>query len=155
MQSLSIELTIATGAARFPRNWDATDVPAVAPRDMAAALRCCMTSARVGRDQSLAISCVADEEMEQRVLAMFSDDPARALAVLFRLRSLLSALKSRRFRSIAEGGDPSGMLRLVAAASSLRLNAARGLSPVRMAWAGGSGAHERTSPDGTITAIAA
>jgi hypothetical protein len=155
MQSLSIELTIATGATRFPRNWDATDVPAVSPRDLAVALRCCMSFGGIGRGAGFAVLCEINDEMEQRVLAMFSSDPARSLAVLLRLRSIVSALQSRRFRSIAEGRDPTGMLRLIVAASSLRLNAARGLSPVRLVWACATGASEGDMSDKTYTAVAA
>jgi hypothetical protein len=134
MQPLTIELTLATGVVRFPRNWDETDVPAVSPRDLAAAVRLCLSPGGRVREGTPVAALDAIGQTEQRVLALFSEDPARALAVLLRLRSVLSALQSRRFRQLADGRDPAGLLRLVVAAAGLRLNAGRGLSPVRLAW---------------------
>jgi hypothetical protein len=134
MQPVTIELTLAMGTARFPRNWDETDVPAVLPRDLAAALSLGLSLGRTSRGGARDTAHATVEQTEQRVLALFPEDPARALAVLLRLRGFVAALETRRFRRLAEGRDPAGMLRLVVVAAGLRLNARRGFSPVRLAW---------------------
>jgi hypothetical protein len=135
MQPVTMELTLATGGTtRFPRNWDETDVPTVSPRDLAAALRLSLSLGRTGREGNRDTARAPVEQAEQHVLALFREDPARALAVLLRLRGIVAALETRRFRKLAEGRDPAGMLRLVVVAASLRLNARRGFSPVRLAW---------------------
>lgn len=120
-------------AAIAPRIWNETDIPAVASADLQAALSLWIAREREG------LVLVADrpvatiETIERSVIGMF-DDPARGLSVLYRLRSLIAALGSRRFRHLIRIENANALAGLVLVAASLRLNPAWGMSPVRLAW---------------------
>ena len=116
------------------RAWNETDVPPVLPCDLLAALSLWLARERQG------IVLVGDspiatiDQIEKAVIDTHGGDPSRGLSVLMRLRCLVAAFGSHRFRHLVRGHDDSDVLSLVVAAAGLRLNADRGFSPVRLAW---------------------
>lgn len=122
----------------MPMTWNTSDVPTVSAADLLAALRLWHAETRKA---PLAVATVggrpvaSEHLLERRVIDVFGFDTQRSLAVILRLRCLLAAFACRRFEPIARSGDEAWLLAAVAAASSLRVNADIGFSPVRLAWA--------------------
>ena len=120
-------------AAIAPRTWNETDIPAVASADLAAALSLWLARERQGMVLVGAAPVATIETIEAAVIDMF-DCPARGLSVLYRLRGLIAALHTRRFRHLIRAEHAAMLAGLVAVAAGLRLNPAWGMSPVRLAW---------------------
>ena len=113
--------------------WDDTEIPAVTPTDLSAALALWLDRERQGlvlADTSVATQSTIDTQ----VIAM-SSHPARGLAVLLRMRCLVEAMSSRRLRHLVRGTDTQALAHVVEIAASLRLNPRWGMSPVRLVWA--------------------
>lgn len=121
-------------AAVAPRNWNETDIPAVPAADLAAALSLWLVRERQGL-QLVGRAPIATIETVEAAMIDTHEDPARGLSVLLRLRSLVAALSSRRFRNLVKADRSAELAGLVAVAARMRLNPAWGLSPVRLAWA--------------------
>lgn len=121
-------------AAIASRFWNETDIPAVASADLEAALSLWIARERAGLALVGERPLATVAAIEQAVIDMF-DDPGRGLSVFYRLRSLIAALATRRFRHLVRVENAGALSALVAAAADLRLNPTWGLSPVRLAWA--------------------
>lgn len=112
---------------------DITDVPPVAPAELAIALRFV-----TGRRQALlsAPSIPGTElvrvelDFWQRVMA----DPSRKLAVLLRFRSLASVLRARRIAALVGRHGASAVPILLETAARARLNATWGFNPSKFLW---------------------
>ena len=116
------------------KTWSAQDVPAVAASDLLAALALWLARERQGCVLVTDTLAATIDTIEETVLGMFENDPARGISTLVRLRCLTEALASRRFRHFVRGTDSSQLGMLASAAAGLRLNIAWGMSPVRLAW---------------------
>jgi hypothetical protein len=118
--------------------WNTSDVPTVAAADLLAALRIWHAETRKA---PLAVATIggrtvaSEHLLERRIVDAFATDTHRSLAVILRLRCLMAAFTFRRFEPSARGGDEAWLKAAVTAASSLRVNADIGFSPVRLAWA--------------------
>jgi hypothetical protein len=115
------------------RIWNETDIPSVSSADLAAALALWLARERQG------IVLVGTEPIEtlgtiEAAVISMHDCPARGLSVLLRLRCLVAAIGSRRFRHLLRAEHATALARLIAAAATLRLNPTWGMSPVRLAW---------------------
>lgn len=117
-----------------PRSWNETDIPAVAPAHLMAALSMWLSLERRGMVVVGDAPLASPESIERAVIDMH-DDPAVGLSVLYRLRSLVAAMSARRFRNLARPEHSAALAALVIAAAGVRLNPAWGMSPVRLAWA--------------------
>lgn len=115
--------------------WNESDVPTIRPSDLLAALSLWLARERQGVMLVTETLVSSIEQIEAAVIEMHENDPSRGLSVLLRLRSLIEALGSRRFRHLVRGLDHGELPVLVAAAASQRLNAGWGFSPVRLSWA--------------------
>jgi hypothetical protein len=116
-----------------PRLWNETDIPAVPSADLADAFALWLARERQG------IVLVGREPVEtlitiEAAVISMHDCPARGLSVLLRLRCLMAAIGSQRFRHLLRTEHAAELAQLIAAASKLRLNPAWGMSPVRLAW---------------------
>ncbi|MDX2308542.1 MAG: hypothetical protein NW216_09910 [Hyphomicrobium sp.] len=112
---------------------DPTDVPAVAVRELATALKALVP------DLSALIAGTVGEIDLKRADEIFWQrcprDRHRKVATLVRLRCLIEARRSRRLtRLIAEHGNRA-IAALVAAAAEMRLNSAVGFSDTKLVWA--------------------
>ncbi len=129
---LSTEHPIVMSATPFTP-WDDTEIPAVSPTDLSAALALWLERERQGL--VIAGAGVATQStIDAQVIGM-SSHPARGLAVLLRMRCLVEAMSSRRFRHLVRGNDTHALAHLVSIAASQRLNPRWGMSPLRLAWA--------------------
>lgn len=130
-------------SAVAPRLWNETDIPQVAPAELAAALALWLARERRGMVLVGDPPPATPRSIEAAVIAMF-DDPGQGLSVLYRLRCLISALRLRRFHHLVRPEHAEALAGLVAGAATLRLNPTWGLSPVRLAWALASAASEES-----------
>lgn len=118
--------------------WSATDVPTVDSNDLLLAARIWL--AERGRGH-LTVAAVNGQRvdpitsLERRIADAYGMDTERSLAIILRLRCLITAFSCRRFRSELDGGDEAWLWRAGAAAARMRVNATIGFSPVRLAWA--------------------
>lgn len=119
------------------RAWNETDIPHVAANDLAAATQLWLERERAGLLPADAPSALTVEAIEARIIDMH-DDPARGLSVLYRLRGLVDALHTRRFRSLVRHENAARLARLIEAAAAMPLNPRWGFSPLRLAWAVGA-----------------
>jgi hypothetical protein len=113
---------------------DPTDVPVVAVRELATALK-------VLADDVVALARAAewsDEDfrrVEQFFWQRFPRDRQRKIAALVRLRSLVAVCKARRMQKLIEEHGSVAVQAIVAAAASMRLNTSFGFSPVKISCA--------------------
>ena len=114
--------------------WNETDVPKVQPCDLLAALSLWLARERQRVVLVTDTPMVSIDQIETAVIEMHESDPSRGLSVLLRLRSLIDALGSSRFRHLVRGHDRGELPALVAVAAGQRLNAVWGFSPVRLSW---------------------
>ncbi len=110
---------------------DPTDVPIVAVRELATALK-----VLAGDVASLARAGEWSEDdfrrVEQFFWQRFPRDRQRKIAALVRLRSLVALCEARRMQKlIAEHGTAAAQA-IVEAAASMRLNTSFGFSPVKV-----------------------
>lgn len=121
----------------MPVAWNTSDVPTVAAAELSTALRLWLAETRRA---PLAVAAIGgravanDQLLERRIVDAFGSDTSRSLAVVLRLRCLLAAFACRRFEPSARCGDEAWLQAAIAAASTLRVNADIGFSPVRLAW---------------------
>jgi hypothetical protein len=108
--------------------WDLTDVPAVAPTDLAVAMR-----ALIDNERGLVLlGGLADEDLDTvqaELKRRFHGDPQRALAVFVRFRHMVEVFSARRLKDMMMERGYGLMAPAIAIASSLRLNANRGFNP--------------------------
>ncbi len=110
---------------------DPTDVPVVAVRELATALK-------VLADDTAALARAAewsDEDfrrVEQFFWNRFPRDRQRKIAALVRLRSLVAVCKARRMQRLITDHGAVAVQAIVEAAASMRLNTSFGFSPVKI-----------------------
>jgi len=109
-------------------NWDLTDVPAIAPTDLAAAMQALIND---GRGLALLRGLEdADLDTVQALLKRrFQADPQTALAVFVRFRHLAEVFSARRLKDLMLDRGYALIAPAIAVAASLRLNANRGFNP--------------------------
>ena len=108
--------------------WDLTDVPAVAPTDLAAAMRALIE----GERGLVLLRGLADEDLstvQAELQRRFHGEPQRALAVFVRFRHLVEVFSARRLKDMMLDRGYGLMAPAIAIAASLRLNATRGFNP--------------------------
>jgi hypothetical protein len=108
--------------------WDLTDVPAVAPTDLAAAMRALIE----GERGLVLLRGLADEDLstvQAELQRRFHGEPQRALAVFVRFRNLVEVFSARRLKDMMLDRGYGLMAPAIAIAASLRLNATRGFNP--------------------------
>ena len=110
--------------------WDLTDVPMVAPADLAAALQ-----ALIAEGRGLALVRGLEEvdlvTVQNELKRRFRGDPQTALAVFVRFRHLAEVFSGRRLKDLMLDRGHALLAAAIAIAASLRLNAHRGFSPQR------------------------
>lgn len=108
--------------------WDLTDVPAVAPTDLATAMRALIE----GERGLVLLRGLADEDLstvQAELQRRFHGEPQRALAVFVRFRNLVEVFSARRLKDMMLDRGYGLMAPAIAIAASLRLNATRGFNP--------------------------
>jgi hypothetical protein len=108
--------------------WDLTDVPAVAPTDLAAAMRALIE----GERGLVLLRGLADEDLstvQAELQRRFHGEPQRALAVFVRFRHMVEVFSARRLKDMMLDRGYALMAPAIAIAASLRLNANRGFNP--------------------------
>jgi hypothetical protein len=113
---------------------DPTDVPVVAVRELATALK-----VLAGDVASLARAAEWSEDdfrrVEQFFWQRFPRDRQRKIAALVRLRSLVAVCKARRMQKLISEHGAAAAQAIVEAAASMRLNTSFGFSPVKVSCA--------------------
>jgi hypothetical protein len=112
--------------------WDDTEIPAVAARDIAAALSLWLARERPTLVTPQTPACPAT--IGARIIAMH-DHPSTGLSVLLRTRALLDVLSLRRFRHLLKPEHAARLPAVLEAAAAIRFNPRWGMSPLRLAWA--------------------
>ena len=115
-------------------NWDLTDVPAIAPTDLAAAMQALIAE---GRGMVL-LRGLEDADLNTVQAALkrrFHGDPQTALAVFVRFRHLAEVFSARRLKDLMLDRGYALIAPAIAIAASLRLNAHRGFSPQKFLFA--------------------
>jgi len=113
---------------------DPTDVPVVAVRELATALK-------VLADEVVALARAADwsdadfRRVEQYFWQRCGRDRQRKIAALVRLRSLIAVCKARTLQSLIATHGSAAVLSIVEAAASMRLNTSVGFSPTKISAA--------------------
>lgn len=113
---------------------DPTDVPAVAVRELATALK-----VLAGDAAALVRAAEWSEDdfrrVEQFFWQRFPRDRQRKIAALVRLRSLVALCRARRMQKLIAEHGTAAALAIVEAAASMRLNTSFGFSPVKVSCA--------------------
>jgi hypothetical protein len=110
--------------------WDLSDVPAVAPTDLAAAMRVLIDNER----GLVLLRGLSDGDLglvQSELQRLFQSEPQRALAVLVRLRTMVDVFSARRLKDLMLDRGYAVLAPAIAIAASLRLNANRGFNPQR------------------------
>jgi hypothetical protein len=110
--------------------WDLTDVPAVAPTDLAAAMRVLIDNER----GIVLLRGLSDGDLTLvrcELQRLFQSEPQRALAVFVRLRTMVEVFSARRLQEMMLDRGYALLAPAIAIAASLRLNANRGFNPQR------------------------
>ena len=113
---------------------DPSDVPTVAVRELATALK-------VLADDVMALARASecrDEDfrrVEQYFWQRFPRDRQRKIAALVRLRSLIAVCKARRMQKLIAEHGALAVQSIIEAAASMRLNTSFGFSPVKISCA--------------------
>jgi len=107
---------------------DLTDIPLVAPTDLAIPMRLLIDGER-----ALALLYGAAETdmrtIEEAFWQQFDGDTVTGLAVLLRFRNLLEVFSARRLRDLLLNRGHAVVVPAVAAAAGMRLNAKWGFNP--------------------------
>ena len=113
---------------------DPSDVPTVAVRELALALKMLSAGGRLAFPQR---TLTEDDlrRVEQAFWQFSKRATTRKVAVLLRLRSLLEAVQSRRLADLVSSDNQSALMHVLAAAATMRLNAKWGFNPLKMARA--------------------
>ncbi len=114
--------------------FDETEIPAVCAEDLGAGLALWLARERQGIFLVAGEAVATPGSIDRAVIDM-SGHPSQGIAVLFRMRCLVAALTSLRFKYLTRPEHAGHLACLVEIASDMRLNARYGLSPVRLAWA--------------------
>jgi hypothetical protein len=115
-------------------NWDLTDVPAIAPTDLAAAIQALIAEGR----GLVFLRGLEDADMttvQAELKRLFHGDPQRALAVFVRFRHLAEVFSARRLKDMMLDRGYALIAPAIAIAASLRLNANRGFNPQKFLFA--------------------
>jgi hypothetical protein len=115
-------------------NWDLTDVPAIAPTDLAAAIQALIAEGR----GLVFLRGLEDADMttvQAELKRLFHGDPQRALAVFVRFRHLAEVFSARRLKDMMLDRGYALVAPAIAIAASLRLNANRGFNPQKFLFA--------------------
>jgi hypothetical protein len=110
--------------------WDLNDVPAVAPTDLAAAMRVLIDNER----GLVLLRGLSDGDLDlvrSELQRLFQSEPQRALAVFVRLRTMVDVFAARRLKDLMLDRGYAVLAPAIAIAASLRLNANRGFNPQR------------------------
>ena len=110
--------------------WDLSDVPAVAPTDLAAAMRVLIDNER----GLVLLRGLSDGDLslvQSELHRLFQSEPQRALAVFVRLRTMVEVFSARRLKDVMLDRGYAVLAPAIAIAASLRLNANRGFNPQR------------------------
>lgn len=109
-------------------NWNLTDVPAIAPSDLAGAMQALIAD---GRGLVL-LRGLEDADLDTVQAALkrrFYADPQTALAAFVRFRHLAEVFSARRLKELMLERGYALIAPAIAIAASLRLNANRGFNP--------------------------
>ncbi len=109
-------------------NWDLTDVPAIAPTDLAAAMQALINDGR-GLVLLRGIEDADLNTVQAELKRLFHGDPQRALAVFVRFRHMAEVFSARRLQDLMLDRGYALIAPAIAIAASLRLNANRGFNP--------------------------
>ncbi len=109
-------------------NWDLTDVPAIAPTDLAAAMQALIAGGR-GLVLLRGLEDADLDTVQAELKRRFHGDPQTALAVFVRFRHLAEVFSARRLKDLMLDRGYALIAPAIAIAASLRLNAHRGFSP--------------------------
>jgi hypothetical protein len=109
-------------------NWDLTDVPAIAPTDLAAAMQALIAGGR-GLVLLRGLEDADLDTVQAELNRRFRTDPQTALAVFVRFRHLTQVFSARRLKDLMLDRGYALIAPAIATAASLRLNAHRGFSP--------------------------
>lgn len=112
---------------------DTTDVPLVATRELALALKM-LTSSR-DHAMPVALSDLDLRQVEQLFWEISRRPRQRKVAVLLRFRSLVIACQTRRIRALLAAHGETATLLALEVAAKMRLNAKWGFNPVKLARA--------------------
>jgi len=113
---------------------DPSDVPTVAARELALALK--MLPA--GKGLIIPREGISERDLrhvEQAFWQFSKRDRTRKSAVLLRFRSLIEACQSRRLLALLAGHGPEALVHALSAAATMRLNAKWGFNPHKLARA--------------------
>src|SRR5262245_8224029 len=113
---------------------DPSDVPTVAVRELAFALKMLSAGGRLAFPQRT----LTEDDLRRvgQAFWQFSKRaPARRVAVLLRSRSLREAVQSRRLADLVSSDNQSALMHVLAAAATMRLNAKWGFNPLKTARA--------------------
>src|SRR5262249_37625488 len=108
--------------------WDLTDVPAIAPTDLAAAMQALIADGR-GLVLLRGLEDADLDTVQAELKRRFHTDPQTALAVFVRFRHLAEVFSARRLQNLMLERGFALIAPAIALAASLRLNANRGFSP--------------------------
>jgi len=109
-------------------NWDLTDVPAITPTDLAAAMQALIAGGR-GLALLRGLEDADLDTIQAELKHRFHGDPQTALAVFVRFRHLAEVFSARRLKDLMLDRGYALIAPAIAIAASLRLNAHRGFSP--------------------------
>jgi hypothetical protein len=109
-------------------NWDLTDVPAIAPSDLAAAMQALIADGR-GLVLLRGLEDADLDTVQAELKRRFHRDPQTALAAFVRFRHLAEVFSARRLKELMLERGYALIAPAVAIAASLRLNANRGFNP--------------------------
>ncbi len=115
-------------------NWDLTDVPAIAPTDLAAAMQALIAEGR-GLVFLRGLENAEMTTVQAELKRLFHGDPQRALAVFVRFRHLAEVFSARRLKDMMLDRGYALVAPAIAIAASLRLNANRGFNPQKFLFA--------------------
>jgi hypothetical protein len=124
----------ALAATPFSAVVDTSDVPTVAARELALALKL-LSGAKVLFIPEHALSEGDLRRAEQTFWQFSKRDRTRKVAVLLRFRGLLEACQSRRLNALLARHGQDAMVHALSAAATMRLNAKWGFNPHKMARA--------------------
>ncbi len=119
-----------------PAAIDTSDVPTVATRELAVALKL-LSGAKSHVIPAHALSEDNLRRVEQHFWQASKRDRTRKVAVLLRFRGLLEACQSRRVSQLIHSHGEEALVAALDAAATMRLNAKWGFNPLKLARAVG------------------
>lgn len=136
---------------QFPAAVDTSDIPSVAARELAVALKL------LSGQKALSLPSAALSEDDLRRVEQFfwqasPRDRTRKVAVLLRFRSLLEVCRGRRLSALVESHGEVALLAILNAAATMRLNAKWGFNPLKLARAASESLAAAGAPDLALAA---